>query len=381
MKKSTAAWDAWHRLGSPRYIVAPMVDGSELAFRDLCRTYGANLAYTPMLNAKVFARDSKYRKENFSTNANDRPLAAQFCSNDPATLVEAARYIQDDVDAIDINLGCPQGIARRGHYGAFLMDDLDLVSRIVSTAVKELKVPVWCKIRVFPDNSRTVAYAKMLEAAGASLIAVHGRTRDQKGKGCAPADWNLIRDVRCAVDVPVVANGNVRCLEDAKAALKFTGAEGVMSAWALLDNPSTFSEVGGISRMQLARQYLDLAEKYGTPMRMVRLHIFKMFRGRLDANMDLNEEVAKCRSIEAFRKVADVLSERCDFDNVSFEERVARGDAIVNVVSEKKAKRLKRDLEKAELEGKKKLKKKVNDGTSIEKLASPQSNNVKSCSQ
>lgn len=349
MTKSSSAWEAWRLLGSPRYITAPMVDGSELAFRDLTRKYGVKLAYTPMLNAKIFARDVKYRLEHFTTHKLDRPLAAQFCANDAAILVEAARHVQGRVDAIDLNLGCPQGIARKGRYGSFLQDEWDLLRDIVSTAAKELDVPIWCKIRVFPSIERTVEYAKMLESAGASLIAVHGRTREQKGKNAPPADWNAIRAVKRAVSIPVIANGNVRCLGDANNAVAVTETEGVMSAWALLDNPAAFHSGPEPmpSRMQLAKDYLNLAENYKTPMRMVRLHIFKLFRSRLDVNMDLNEEVAKCRSFEDFRKVADGLAERTDFGNISFESRVASGNVPENVISEKKAKRLKRAAEKA----------------------------------
>lgn len=341
---SNTAWRHWRALGSPRYVVAPMVDGSELAFRDLCRRHGATLAYTPMLNSKIFAVDPKYRAEHFTTHAADRPLVAQFCANDPATFVGAARHVQHAVDAVDLNLGCPQGIARRGHYGAFLQDDWELLQSIVRAAAESLDVPVWVKIRVFDSEQRTISYARMLQDAGVSLIAVHGRTREQKGKAAPPADWAMIRAVQQAVAVPVLANGNVRCKADADAALRATGAEGVLSAWALLDNPATFTEGAAPSRMQLARDYLELAGKYETPMRMVRLHMFKMLRGRLDANMDLNENVAKCKSVSEMRDMLEVLAQRSDFDGVSFEERVVAGNVPENVVNEKRLERLRNRL-------------------------------------
>lgn len=334
------AWDAWDSLGNPKYVVAPMVDGSELAFRDLCRKYGAHLAYTPMLHSKMFTADRKFRAEYFTTHAGDRPLVAQFCANDPDLFVSAAQYIQHQVDAVDLNLGCPQGIARRGRYGSFLQDEWNLLHDIVSKAVRELDVPVWCKIRVFDDTQRTIDYARMLENAGASVIAVHGRTREQKGKTAPPANWNTIRAVREAIHVPVIANGNVRCLADANQALEETGAAGVMSAWALLDNPATFAGENAPSRLQLVREYLDLAEGYSTPMRMVRLHMFKMLRSRLDVNMDLNENVAKCRSIEDFRDIAKLLEDRCDFDGISFEQRVASGTVPEHVLNQKRIARL-----------------------------------------
>ena len=116
-----------------------------------------------MLHSRLFASGAKYRKEQFTTNSKDRPLVAQFCANDPSLLVEAAKHLESQVDAIDLNLGCPQGIAKRGRYGAFLQDEWSLVRKIVSTAAKELAVPIWCKIRVFEDQEKTIRYAKMLE--------------------------------------------------------------------------------------------------------------------------------------------------------------------------------------------------------------------------
>jgi len=114
-------FDWFRALGSPTMVCAPMVEASELAFRMLVRRYGAQLAYTPMLHAGQMLKARSYMSQNFTTCPGDRRLIAQFCGNDPEVLLNAAKMVQDRVDAVDLNLGCPQGIARKGHYGAFLL--------------------------------------------------------------------------------------------------------------------------------------------------------------------------------------------------------------------------------------------------------------------
>lgn len=299
-----AAWEWFTKtLGAPRLWVAPMVDQSELAFRMLCKRHGAEAAYTPMLHARLFNETQAYREEHFTTTCDqpgeDRPLLAQFCANDPETLLAAARHVEPYVDGVDINLGCPQRIARRGKYGAYLMDDIPLVESMVKILAENLSVPVTVKIRRFPDIKSTIEYAARLEKAGASMVAVHGRTRGEKRAKNSMACWETIAAVKKALHVPVLANGNLRNIHDVNYCLDVTGADGVMSAESLLEDPAMFSpkrllpggEYKPTDGPQLLLEYCDFIEKYPTPGRMVKGHAFSMLGPWLTEFVDLREEL------------------------------------------------------------------------------------------
>ena len=277
-------------LGLPlrELIVAPKVDQSELPYRMLCRKYGASLCYTPMLHAKMFERDATYRTKKFQTCAEDRPLFVQFAGDDKANLLAAAKLVEDRCDAVDINLGCPQNIARRGHYGSFLLEEWELLRGIVSHLSANLRVPVTCKIRLLYPVERTIELARILEGAGCQLLTVHGRTKEQKGSRVGACDWDAIRRVKQALRIPVIANGGVGTHDDALRCLAATGCDGVMSSEALLESPHLVAgrpEWAALTPFQVARDYLDMLRRYPErESKMVKSHLFKFLYGPLSAH-------------------------------------------------------------------------------------------------
>eukprot|EP01051_Picozoa_sp_SAG22_P006190 SAG22_NODE_396_length_11127_cov_33.460011_11_plen_641_part_00 len=349
--------ELWAKMGRPRYVVAPMVDQSELPFRMLCRKYGADLAYTPMFHARLFVEDKRYREEMFTTCGEDRPLFVQFCGNDPKTLLAAALLVQDRCDAVDLNLGCPQQIARRGNYGAFLADDLERVLEIVRTLHAGLSVPVACKIRVRETYEETVAYAQALEEAGCQILGVHGRTRECKRDGLA--DWAAIKAVKDAVRIPVIANGNILSLADVGRCLAETNADAVMSAETLLENPALFAPLepppggaapappaphGGAAPAPQPRptmrppwlqavEYCEFAKRYPVQLSAVRAHLFKMLHQQFGQHTDLRKlMVLPKRTAEDLYAVADLMAAR--MEEASAEAAAAAaGGAEVQAVS------------------------------------------------
>ncbi|CAJ1401783.1 unnamed protein product [Effrenium voratum] len=236
------------RLPPHRYVMAPMVGGSELPFRMMARRFGTQLCYTPMIYSGPFANDEAYRADpanGFQTCQQDRPLVAHFCGNDPEVILAAAKHIVHSVDAVDLNLGCPQRVAHAEHFGSYLLDpeDRQLVCSIVKRLSEGLPVPVFCKIRLLDSLEETLQLVRQLEASGASLIAVHARYRGSPThRRDGPAHLDQVAIIKKVVKVPVLANGNVKSWGDVVANLRSTGADGVMSAEGMLDDPCLFAD-------------------------------------------------------------------------------------------------------------------------------------------
>lgn len=349
-----------------------------------------------MLHARMFTETAKFRDGHFQplrsslaahpdpaapppppstiyldgNPAMDRPLFTQFCANDPDELLQAAKYVAPYCDAVDLNLGCPQGIARKGKYGAFLQEHQDLIYDMINKLHKELDVPVTAKIRILETKEKTLEYAKKVLSAGASILTVHGRHRDQKGHNTGLADWTVIRYLRDQLPKETVlfANGNVLQRGDIDRCVEVTGVDGVMSAEGNLYDPAIFSNPppvgeegreywrgrdgkGGWRIDAVLRRYLDIihkhvlevpvperkllylpsdpeepvAEEEGPPMKKqkkekverttnpnlvaMQAHLFRLLRPLVSRHHDIRDALARSRAgdIEAFEGVLKMV--------------------------------------------------------------------------
>eukprot|EP00756_Hemistasia_phaeocysticola_P057000 Hpha_TRINITY_DN33641_c0_g1::TRINITY_DN33641_c0_g1_i1::g.43121::m.43121/K05542/DUS1; tRNA-dihydrouridine synthase 1 len=243
----------WKKVGSPRCVLAPMVEQSEPAFRLLCRELGVGLTVTPMMHASLVRSCERYRSSALSQLLPcecDRPLSAQICAADPTDAKAAAEIIARSgrVDAVDINMGCPQHNARKGGYGAYLEEGVD--AEVVRAAVAGCGaagngVVVTVKIRCHEEGPlRTAARCRRLLAAGAVGVTLHGRLRSERGEKGQQADWVHIKECFSTLQDSgawLCANGGLLRGGDAERLLNTTAAHSVMSAEALLWDPGYFA--------------------------------------------------------------------------------------------------------------------------------------------
>ena len=277
------------RIDSP-VILAPMTGVTDLPFRRAVKRYGAGLTVSEMIASQAMIRETRQSLQKSLWDQSEQPVSLQLAGCEPKVMAEAARLNEQRGAAIiDINMGCPVKKVVNGEAGSALMRDLPLAAAIVEATVEAVNVPVTLKMRMGWDHSSLNApeLARIAESAGVKMITVHGRTRCQMYKG--DADWRFVRKVKDAVSIPVIVNGDICSVEDARSALRQSGADGVMIGrgaygrpWLLAQAMAELTKDGAWSEPSLDEQlevmlgqYDEMLSLYGrhTGVNLARKHL------------------------------------------------------------------------------------------------------------
>lgn len=271
-------------------VLAPMTGVTDMPFRTLVRRYGSGLNVTEMIASQAAIRETRQSLQKAAWHLSEEPVSMQLVGCTPYEMGEAAKLAEDRGAAIiDINMGCPVRKVTNGDAGSALMRDLKLASALIDAIVKAVKAPVTLKMRMgwCHDSLNAPELSRIAQDLGVKLITVHGRTRNQMYKGSA--DWRFIRSVKEAVDLPVIANGDICTIDDAVAALDQSGADGVMIGrgaygrpWVLGQVMHYFATGERLPDPSLDEQYRVIVEHYDamldhygemTGVNMARKHI------------------------------------------------------------------------------------------------------------
>ena len=299
---------------SNQVVLAPMAGICNSAYRQICKDMGCGLIYAEMVSDKAITYSNQKTIDMLYMTEKERPISQQIFGSDKESFVEAAKFIEKEMkpDIIDINMGCPvPKVAVRAQAGSALLKDPDKIFDIVSSVVSAVNAPVTVKIRSGWDSNHinAVEVAKVIEKAGASAICVHPRTRSQGYSG--KADWNIIKEVKENVSIPVIGNGDIKSPEDAKRMLEETKCDAVMIGRGVLGNPWLIKnivnyldgkdviDVSIVDRIDMCLKHLKLLDSLKNEKLAcleIRNHISWYFKGIKGAN-ELKNKVYQTTNI------------------------------------------------------------------------------------
>ena len=308
-----------------RIVFAPMAGVSNISYRQIIKEMGAGLIYSEMISTLGIKYNGKKTIDLINFEETERPISIQIFGSDIASFVNAAKYIEENFhpDIIDINMGCPvPKVAIKSQAGSALLKDPNKIYEIVSNVVKNTSTPITVKIRSGWDNEHINAeqVAKKIEEAGASAIAIHARTRSQGYSG--KADWNIIKKVKENVRIPVIGNGDINTIYDAKRMLEETKCDAVMIGRATLGNPwfikqcveyiendNTIDNPTDIEKINMIIRHYDLLKKYTnikTALLEIRTHALWYLKG-IPGTKEIKNKICQAKTEEEFINIINEI--------------------------------------------------------------------------
>ena len=308
-------------------VFAPMAGVSNISYRQIIKEMGVGLIYSEMISTMGIVYNGKKTIDLINFNENERPISIQIFGSDLKSFVEAAKYIEENFhpDIIDINMGCPvPKVAIKSQAGSALLKDPDKIYEIVKAVVDNTNTPITVKIRSGWDDKHinAVEVAKKIESAGASAIAIHARTRSQGYSGSA--NWNIIKEVKQSVKIPVIGNGDITTPELAKQMLDETGCDAIMVGRATLGNPWIIKEIvyyldtnellqkpTNTEKIEMIKTHYNLLKKYSNTTHAlleIRTHALWYLKG-IPGTKEIKTKICQAKTEEEFMNIIKELNE------------------------------------------------------------------------
>jgi nifR3 family TIM-barrel protein len=301
------------RLKNP-FILAPMANYSDIAFRMLCRKYGASLCYTEQISVIALLKENKKTLELARTSEEDKPISLQLSGRDKDILLEVINKYEDDYDYIDLNFGCPSKKIVKCGYGSALLKEKDYVKELLEHLSSNMKKPLTIKMRSGFKNDESLELVKVMEPY-VYTVAIHARTREQGYTG--KADWNIIKKVKQNVSIPIIGNGDIFTPEDAVKMLEYTKCDYVMVGRGALGNPLIFKQCNDLfkkgdyekyslgEKKKVFYEYLKIAKKYNlNNFFLLKSHALEFFKGYKNSR-ELKNKISLSKSRDELMKIID----------------------------------------------------------------------------